>query len=597
MGPGILYRTARASGASGRLGGAAVETRANYLLIGAFTLVGIIGAFAFLLWLAKVEVDRQYAYYFVKFDNVAGLGDAGDVRYNGLPVGQVVGLELDPDDPSKVRVQIEVSAETPVKTDTVATLQSQGVTGVSYVALSGGTPEAERVALNGVIPSERSALQSVFEGAPELLERAIALLEDINDVVNEDNKAAVSDVLANLASASGRLDGVLADFEGLSGDLSAAAREIAAFTDTLEGLSATAGVTLETATDTFSAATETLNSIDETAKTVTEATQTELPGLIADIRQTAQTANRVIDEVGADVTQAVKRLDGLVTTGTTTLNTATETLTGIQSTFAAANTTLAGIDTAMAAAEGTLEAAGTTFSTVNRVLEEDLDGLVTDVRRAATALAVTAEEDLPVLMTDLRETASTATRVLDQAGKDITQISTQFDGIATDGTIAINAITETMADASTTLASANETLTAITDAADLADQTLIAAEKTFTSVNAVIDEDLTDVVADVRKATDAFTTSVLNASDDIDAISTEVLAASKSASNFIGTLEGILEQNQRQVSDFVRLGLPEFLRFTEESRLLIRNLERLVTRVERDPARFLLGTQNSEFRR
>ena len=72
-----------------------METRANYLLIGAFTLVGIIGAFAFLLWLAKVEVDRQYAYYFVKFDNVAGLGDAGDVRYNGLPVGQVVGLELD----------------------------------------------------------------------------------------------------------------------------------------------------------------------------------------------------------------------------------------------------------------------------------------------------------------------------------------------------------------------------------------------------------------------------------------------------------------------------------------------------------------------
>ena len=77
-----------------------METKANFLMIGLFTLAGIIGAFAFLLWFAKIEVDRQYNYYDILFENVAGLGTAGDVRYNGLPVGQVVDLAIDETDPS-----------------------------------------------------------------------------------------------------------------------------------------------------------------------------------------------------------------------------------------------------------------------------------------------------------------------------------------------------------------------------------------------------------------------------------------------------------------------------------------------------------------
>ncbi|MEO1689427.1 MAG: MlaD family protein [Pseudomonadota bacterium] len=226
-----------------------METRANYVLIGAFTLAGLLGAMGLLLWLAKVQVDRQYAYYDVLFEDVSGLGEAGDVRYNGLPVGQVVALALDPEDPSKVRVTLEVAAETPVKADTTATLQLQGVTGVSFVALSGGSPQAEAMPQGGVITTERSAIQSIFEGAPELLEKAIALLEDVNRVVDSQNQQAVDEVLANLASASGRLDRTLEDFEGLSGDLSLAAQAVAGFAGRLDELSGAAETTLETATE------------------------------------------------------------------------------------------------------------------------------------------------------------------------------------------------------------------------------------------------------------------------------------------------------------------------------------------------------------
>ena len=98
-----------------------METRANYILIGAFTLFGIFASFGFMLWLAKLDVEKQYAYYDVLFDNVSGLSMAGGVRFNGLPVGQVVGLALDDEDPSKVRVRLEVDAKTPISTETTAT--------------------------------------------------------------------------------------------------------------------------------------------------------------------------------------------------------------------------------------------------------------------------------------------------------------------------------------------------------------------------------------------------------------------------------------------------------------------------------------------
>ena len=101
-----------------------METKANYLLIGVFTLATIIGAFGLLLWLTKIQIDRQYAYYDILFPDVAGLSAAGDVRYNGLPVGQVVNLELDTEDSSMVRVMIEVGADTPINTETVAKLQA-----------------------------------------------------------------------------------------------------------------------------------------------------------------------------------------------------------------------------------------------------------------------------------------------------------------------------------------------------------------------------------------------------------------------------------------------------------------------------------------
>ena len=112
-----------------------METRANYVLIGLATVIAILAGLGFFLWLAKVQIDRTYAQYDILFDTAAGLGKAAPVRFNGVDVGQVLSIDLDRSRPELVRVRIEVAAGTPVRQGTEATLQSQGVTGVSFVSL------------------------------------------------------------------------------------------------------------------------------------------------------------------------------------------------------------------------------------------------------------------------------------------------------------------------------------------------------------------------------------------------------------------------------------------------------------------------------
>mgnify|MGYP003668223913 CR=1 FL=1 len=158
-----------------------METRANYILIGVFTLLSILGTLAFFIWLASVQINKQYQTYGILFENVSGLDASGDVSFNGISVGKVVGLEIAEQDPSKVFTTIEIEASVPIRSDTVAQLQSQGVTGVSYISLSGGTPTAPPLVANAdgwmMIPSRRSTVQTLVEDAPDILVEAKKLIQ------------------------------------------------------------------------------------------------------------------------------------------------------------------------------------------------------------------------------------------------------------------------------------------------------------------------------------------------------------------------------------------------------------------------------------
>ena len=209
-----------------------METRAHHLLIGSFMLLFLAGIVVFVLWLAKSQVDQDVARYNIYFTgSVAGLGVGGDVRFNGIKVGSVSQIVIDRDDTSRVRVTIDVGADTPIRQDSEATLQLQGITGVSYVQISPGSRDAPILpAVSGrdpdeypVISSRPSAIDALVEAAPELLNRAVQVLSDEN-LQNLTGFIAdlrqLSQTLATRQEAIGR---AIDSFDRTSGDIAKAA--------------------------------------------------------------------------------------------------------------------------------------------------------------------------------------------------------------------------------------------------------------------------------------------------------------------------------------------------------------------------------------
>ena len=117
-----------------------METRANYALIGIFTLAVIASAFGFVLWFSGGDKSSGQRIYKVVFDgSVSGLLRGAPVRFNGVSVGDVTQIDFIPSDPSHVSALVEIDARVPIRVDTKARLEATGLTGVASVALSGGS--------------------------------------------------------------------------------------------------------------------------------------------------------------------------------------------------------------------------------------------------------------------------------------------------------------------------------------------------------------------------------------------------------------------------------------------------------------------------
>jgi phospholipid/cholesterol/gamma-HCH transport system substrate-binding protein len=186
----------------------AMETRAPYVAVGAFVVLLIAGIVAAVLWFAQVQFREHANYYDIYFEgSVTGLTTGSTVRDNGIPVGRVVGLRLDPTDPSRVRVTVELGANVTVKEDTVAALEMQGLAGGVDVNLSGGTRGASDLERKSderypVIASRPSGLQQVVTSAPEVLARLLQLADQLSQVLSPENVKAISETLDNFRKVS-----------------------------------------------------------------------------------------------------------------------------------------------------------------------------------------------------------------------------------------------------------------------------------------------------------------------------------------------------------------------------------------------------------
>ena len=198
-----------------------METRARYALIGAFMLAVIAASFAFVYWLENKGGFGQRAYYQLRFDSsVSGLQEGSAVLFNGIRVGEVTGLALDPDHPDQVIATVGVVSGTPVRSDTKVGIESQGLTGGAAVTLTGGDSSSPPVtAENGQLPllsAEPGAGQDWQSLGREVLRKLDNILTDNADNLHSAiaNFNTFTDVLAR---NSDRIEGLLGGLEKLTG--------------------------------------------------------------------------------------------------------------------------------------------------------------------------------------------------------------------------------------------------------------------------------------------------------------------------------------------------------------------------------------------
>jgi phospholipid/cholesterol/gamma-HCH transport system substrate-binding protein len=218
-----------------------METRANFVLIGAFTLAVIAGAFLFVLWFSGLTRTADHQTYAVVFDgSVAGLTRGGGVQFNGIRVGEVTAINLVADDPHRVEVLVDLVGHVPINQDTKARLEIQGLTGGAAIALTGGAPNSPPlVSKDGrppVIVGETSQLQNIMQAVQSLSAKADTVLGRVDKLVGE-NSEAVADAVRNIDAFSKALadnaSGVNAALSGVA-DLG---KKIGPLSDRLQGLS------------------------------------------------------------------------------------------------------------------------------------------------------------------------------------------------------------------------------------------------------------------------------------------------------------------------------------------------------------------------
>jgi phospholipid/cholesterol/gamma-HCH transport system substrate-binding protein len=182
-----------------------MERKANYALVGFSTLILILAAVAFVVWLSQFQFNRDFDLYDIKFVGpVNGLTDGGEARFNGIKVGEVTDIALDARDPSLVVARIQVKSNVPIKTDSYATLEPQNITGVSFVQIAAGSKEAKLlkdVTPRGQVPvlrSQQSTLSNLLEGGGTLLARAVEALDRINRVLDDKNITTFSATLGDV---------------------------------------------------------------------------------------------------------------------------------------------------------------------------------------------------------------------------------------------------------------------------------------------------------------------------------------------------------------------------------------------------------------
>jgi phospholipid/cholesterol/gamma-HCH transport system substrate-binding protein len=220
-----------------------METRAKHITIGAFVLSSILAVAFFVFWLARFEGEVKYYPYFVRFSgSVSQLRVDSTVLFGGIPVGRVTDVRIDPENSELARVDFAIREGTPIRVDSRATLELQGITGGVVVQISRGTSTAALLAAGSEITAGPSALEQIVRRVPDLLTKIDDITQRMADLLSDKNRQAFSNSIANLERITQQLvggtssaEGVMTDASGAIQELNNAAKEFSALAVELRG--------------------------------------------------------------------------------------------------------------------------------------------------------------------------------------------------------------------------------------------------------------------------------------------------------------------------------------------------------------------------
>jgi len=254
-----------------------METKANYTVIGLFTLAVIVGVFGFVYWFENIGGTGERAFYRVKFEgSVSGLRTGASVLFNGIRVGEVTGLTLNPQRPKEVTANVSIDKSVVVRSDTEIGLEFQGLTGIAALSLKGGDPSKPPLVGAKSNKDDPPLLTAPPGATQDVTQAARDTLRKVQEFIEENQKAFHSTLdnldkfTGALARNSDRIDKITEGLQNLtggadgkSGEINEAARSFRTLTDNLDKRTADLAVGISKLTTT---GTRTLNTVDRAAK-------------------------------------------------------------------------------------------------------------------------------------------------------------------------------------------------------------------------------------------------------------------------------------------------------------------------------------------
>ena len=294
-----------------------METRSNYIMVGAVTVALLVGTLLFIVWLAGLSNKQTKCYDIYFAQGVGGLNKGSNVSFSGVPVGQVSKISLLPNRPEFVWVRVEVVSETPVLQGTTAQIHGVGFTGVSEIQLQGaerGRPAIQQMGPQGcpVIPATSGGISALLNSAPELIDRIQRLTERLTELLSDKNQNSISDILENIDATTRVLRQnapamaqTMADIQVAAHNAGIAANNIAALSNNtnqlVNGQGREAVDNLNQAIVSARQAADNLNAMITDARpgvqNFSKSTLPEANKLVHDLRELSQSLKQVSDRV------------------------------------------------------------------------------------------------------------------------------------------------------------------------------------------------------------------------------------------------------------------------------------------------------------